>query len=136
MPTINPIPNTNFFKGFRLSGSDDSATHAPTGIWAEPEERCRLAAAYTNLATVLKKRGDLTQAEQMQREALNIFERLGNKEGVATVYNNLGETYQKQNQRKKAREMWTKARDIFSVVGLPDKVKLVQDNLDDFEKKS
>ncbi|MCH9002486.1 MAG: tetratricopeptide repeat protein, partial [Planctomycetes bacterium] len=45
-----------------------------------------MANGYGNLGLIFLKRGDLDDAEKMQRKAMEIEKRLGRQEGIATTY--------------------------------------------------
>lgn len=85
----------------------------------------------TNHAT----RGDLDQAEQMHRKALEIDKRLGNQEGMAQEYGNIGSILLKRNNKEGARGLWMKARQIYSTMGVRDKLTLVRSMLDELDAK-
>jgi len=57
--------------------------------------------------------GELDKAEQMLNKALQINEKLGRLEGMATDYGNLGIIYLTKGELNKAEEMQNKALDIY-----------------------
>ena len=89
-----------------------------------------MANDYGNLGVIYGKRGDLEQAEQMLRKALEIDEQLGRMEGMAISLANLGRIAEQRGNVTKARELWTKARELFRQMDIPSEVAKVQDRLD------
>jgi tetratricopeptide (TPR) repeat protein len=71
-----------------------------------------VAGAYGDLGMVDKTLAELVQAEAMGKEALEINEALGNKEGMAKAYGNLGRVYQNSGDLVQAEAMYKKVLEI------------------------
>ena len=89
-----------------------------------------MANQYGNLGLIYEKRGDLDEAEKLQRKGLDIDEKLGRLEGMAIGYGNLGSVFAKRGDLDEVRRLWTKARDQFAQIGMPHMVERVQGWLD------
>ncbi|MEA1951114.1 MAG: tetratricopeptide repeat protein, partial [Planctomycetota bacterium] len=76
-----------------------------------------IAAAYGNLGLIYRTRGDFGRAEEMHRKSLEIFERLGQQEGMAGQYGNLGLIYRTRGNLGWAEEMHRKALEINERLG-------------------
>jgi Flp pilus assembly protein TadD len=85
-----------------------------------------LAKAYGNLGNVLYTRGDLDGAEAMHRKSLEIEERLGRPEGMASDYGSLGLVLRTRGDLDGARRLWQRSLELFQQVGMPHRVELVQ----------
>ena len=70
-----------------------------------------------NLALIYLTRGDLDRAEQMHRKALEIDEKLGRLEGMASDYGNLGLIYLTRGDLDRAEQMHRKALRIDEKLG-------------------
>ena len=70
-----------------------------------------------NLGLVYQTRGDLNKAEQMLKKSLEIEEKLGRLEGMASDYGNLGLIYLTRGDLDKAEQMHTKALTINEKLG-------------------
>ncbi len=70
-----------------------------------------------NLGLIYKTRGDLDQAETMHRKALEIEEKLGWLEGMASPYGNLGLIYQARGELDQAEAMHRKSLEIHEKLG-------------------
>jgi hypothetical protein len=66
----------------------------------------------------------------MHRKSLEIEEKLGRLEGMASDYANLGVVREARGDVAGARHYWVKARDLFARIGMPHMVKQVQEWLD------
>jgi hypothetical protein len=66
----------------------------------------------------------------MQKQALEINERLGRLEGMAYAHGNLGIYQRDRGDENEARRHLTEARDLFSKIGMPHMIKEVQSLLD------
>lgn len=53
---------------------------------------------------------NLTLAEQVLRDAFEIYNRIGNRKGIATTYNRLGEVEMARGKLKEAKELFEKAQ--------------------------
>ena len=97
----------------------------------DPLGRIRWASDYSNLANVMKIRGDLDGAEAMCRRALEIDEKLGSLEGMANQYGNLGIVMKTRGDLDGARTMWRKSRDLYAKLGAQHMVDRVQGWIDE-----
>ena len=89
------------------------------------------AAISGNLGLIYRTRGDLDNADNLHRKALEIEEKLGWLEDMASQYANLGLVYQMRGDLVTAQNLWTKARDLFEQIGMPQMmVERVQSWLD------
>ncbi|MHC4540155.1 MAG: tetratricopeptide repeat protein [Planctomycetota bacterium] len=70
-----------------------------------------------NLGLIYQTRGDLDKAEQMLTKSLEIEEKLGRLEGMASQYGNLGLIYRTRGDLDKAEKMHTKALEIEEKLG-------------------
>ncbi len=75
------------------------------------------AAAYGNLGLLHKTRGDLDEAERMYKQALEINEALGRKEGMASNYGNLGNLYRTRGELDAAEKMYKQSLEIEEALG-------------------
>ena len=73
----------------------------------------------------------LVQVEMMHRKSLEIEEKLGRLEGMASDYGNLGLIYETRGDLKEARTLWTRARDLYEKIGMEHMVAKIQNWLDD-----
>ena len=87
------------------------------------------AIAYGNLGVIYRIRGELDQAEEMQREALEINEQLGRREGMATAYGSLGNIYRIRGELDQAEEMHRKALEISEQLGSREGMAIAYGNL-------
>jgi len=87
------------------------------------------AAISGNLGLIYQTRGDLDKAEQMQRKALEIDQKLGWLEGMASQYCNLGLIYQTRGDLDKAEQMVRKSLEICEKLGLLEGVSRQYGNL-------
>src|SRR5207244_2993932 len=78
----------------RLSQAEDMFTHLLT-ISEFAGDKWK-AVAFGRIGLVHRKRGHLSQAEQMHKTAMEIHERLGNLIGVATDLRDLGQIYRRR----------------------------------------
>ena len=81
------------------------------------DDSARQAQLIGNLGLVYRKRGDLDQAEAMHRKSLEIEEKLGRLEGMASEYGNLGNVMQTRGDLDGAEEMYRKALEIDEKLG-------------------
>jgi hypothetical protein len=70
----------------------------------------------------------------MHRKSLEIEEKLGRLEGMASDYSNLGTVEKRRGKFEWAREMWLKSRDLYAQLGAQHMVARVQGWLDDLPK--
>ena len=66
----------------------------------------------------------------MLEKSLEIEEKLGLLEGMASNYANLGVVYETRGEVDKARAYWEKSRDIFAGMGVEHMVEKVQGWID------
>ncbi len=90
--------------------TEEFLDHAP----ADSEGRSVL---FGNLGLVRRTRGDLDGAEEMHRKALEIDEKLGRLEGMASDYGNLGILRFTRGDLDGAEEMYRKALEINEKLG-------------------
>ena len=67
----------------------------------------------------------------MYRKGLEIDEKLGRLEGMASKYGNLGLVFRTRGDLEEARKLWTKARDLYAKIGIPHMIEEVQGWLDE-----
>ncbi len=82
-----------------------------------------------DLGLIYRTRGELDKAEQMHRQALEIDEKLGRREGVANQYTNLGLIYQTRGELDKAEQMHRQALEIDEKLGRPEGMAAQYGNL-------
>ena len=70
-----------------------------------------------NLGLIYRTRGDLDPAEDMHQKALEINEKLGRLEGMASQYGNLGAIYQTRGDLDQAEDMHQKSLKIEKKLG-------------------
>ncbi len=70
-----------------------------------------------NLGLIYRWRGDIETAEQMCKKSLEIEEKLGRLESMASTYNNLGAIYQMRGDLDKAEQMYNEALEINEKLG-------------------
>jgi len=73
-----------------------------------------------NLGLIYRTRGELDKAEEMHKKALEIEERMGRLEGMASDYGNLGLVYRRRGDLDKAEEMHNKSLEIAGKLGLQE----------------
>jgi tetratricopeptide (TPR) repeat protein len=77
-----------------------------------------LAASLNNLGLAHHRRGDLDQAAAYFERGLEIFERIGNRHGLARSYDNLGQVYMDKEEREKAMDYLKKAVAILAEISV------------------
>ena len=85
-----------------------------------PADEGVAATSYGNLGLVLRTRGDLEGAEAMFRKSLEIEERLGRPEGMASAYGNLGLVLRTRGDLDGAEAMFRKSLEINERLGRPE----------------
>ncbi len=75
------------------------------------------AIAYGNLGIIAKTHGDLDEAEQLHRKSLEIDEKLGNLEGMASDYGNLGNVAKSRDELDEAERLYRMALEINEELG-------------------
>ncbi len=85
------------------------------------------ATAYGNLGILLRTRGDLEGAEAMHRKSLEIEEKLGRPEGVASAYGNLGIVLATRGDLEGAEAMYRKS--LEEQLGRPEDMANAYGNL-------
>ncbi len=73
-----------------------------------------------NLGIVHRMRGDLNEAERMQRRSLELSERLGSLEGIAASYGNLGNIHMTRGDLAEAERMYRESLAIEERLGRPE----------------
>ncbi|MCX5636953.1 MAG: tetratricopeptide repeat protein, partial [Planctomycetota bacterium] len=82
------------------------------------------------LGLLYKTRGQLDEAEEMHKKALEINEKLGQLEGMARDYGNLGLLYEERGDIEKAIEHWEKSRDLYKKIGINHEAEQMQGRID------
>jgi len=82
-----------------------------------------------NLGLIYETRGDLDQAEKMHKKSLEIEEKLGRLEGMASQYGNLGLIYQTRGDLDQAEKMYRKVLKIEEDLRRPDSIANTYGNL-------
>ena len=75
------------------------------------------ARAYRGLGVISQTRGDLEQAEELQRKSLQIHEELGHRRGLAACYGSLGVISQTRGDLEQAEELQRKSLQIHEELG-------------------
>jgi tetratricopeptide (TPR) repeat protein len=75
------------------------------------------ASVRSNLGIVYRMRGDLDKAGEMHERALEIYKKIGHKEGMTASYGNLGVIYEMRDDLDKAEEMTHKGLKIDEKLG-------------------
>jgi tetratricopeptide (TPR) repeat protein len=84
---------------------------------------------YRRLGVIYGTRGDLTQAENMQKQSLQLHTELGNKEGMAANYANLGNIYDTRGDLTQAENMHKQALQLSQELGNKDSMAINYGNL-------
>jgi len=85
-----------------------------------PEEaNSARAAALGDLGLVYRRRGDLEQAEELQKQCLEINRRINNRSGEATAANNLGNVYADRGCLERAEEQYKQALEAYRRIREP-----------------
>ena len=82
-----------------------------------------LSPALLNIGKVYAQRNDFLLAENYQKQALAIAEKLDSKRDMATALLNLASTYDKKGESDKALESYEKAKDISLSIDVPEELK-------------
>jgi len=114
---------------FNLGLLDAAISFSQRAIGYVEEGSEEKASLIGNLGLIYRRRGELDKAEQMQRKALEIDEKLGLLEGMASDYSNLGLIYRDRRELDKAEEMFNKSLKISKKFGLHDGMAKVYSNL-------
>ena len=100
-------------------GELDDAIAAYSKVLALGEAHA-IAAAYGNLGSVYKIRGDLDKAIDFYQKSLVMTEELGDMEGMAMDYGNLGNVYATRGFLDKAIEFYLKSLAITEKLGMKE----------------
>ena len=84
---------------------------------------------------MLYTRGNLEGAEQMYRRALEIDERLGRLEGMATTYRNLGNMLRTRGDLVRAEQMYRKALETAEQLGSLSRITQIKSLLDSLREQ-
>ena len=87
------------------------------------------AAVAGNLGVIYRTRGDLEQAEAMHRKSLEIEQKLGRLEGMASDYGNLGLIYKTRGDLEQAEAMHRKSLEISEKLGQLEGMAIQYGNL-------
>ncbi len=82
-----------------------------------------LSPALLNIGKVYAQRNDFLLAENYQKQALAIAEKLDSKRDMATALLNLASAYDKKGESDKALESYEKAKDISLSIDVPEELK-------------
>lgn len=82
-----------------------------------------LSPALLNIGKVYARRMDFMLAENYQKQALAIAEKLDSKRDMATAHINLAATYDSKGETSKALESYEKARIISESIDVPEELK-------------
>jgi tetratricopeptide (TPR) repeat protein len=88
-------------------------------IFQENGDRQGKANSLENLGLIVKKRGDLAEAERLHRESLAIRREIGDRQGEASSLINLGIIMNSKGQHDEERRMYTSAVRIQRKIGIP-----------------
>ncbi len=102
----------------RLRGDLDAARESYTHVLSEAPDDAWRAIAYGNLGIVADIRGDLDEAERLYRKSLEIEEKLGRLEGMASDYGNLGNIARTRGNLDEAERLYRKSLEIDEQLGL------------------
>jgi tetratricopeptide (TPR) repeat protein len=72
----------------------------------DPRDIVWKARALNRLGNIFKTREELDKAERTYRQSLDIFQKLGDEEGLASVYSDLGDWYQVRSDLTQAEAMY------------------------------
>jgi tetratricopeptide (TPR) repeat protein len=89
-----------------------------------------LAATCSSLAFVYRRAGRFDEAERMQRRSLEINERLGRLQAMASDYQHLGEIYKARGEVSLTRSMWTTALELYTRTGAATFATTIKNLLD------
>ncbi|MCP4594138.1 MAG: tetratricopeptide repeat protein, partial [bacterium] len=98
----------------RLDAAIDLSNRALELFSGDPVRTAMLSG---NLGVIHRTRGDLDRAEEMFRKSLEIEEKLGRLEGMASDYGNLGVIHRTRGDLDQAEEMHRKALEINEELG-------------------
>ncbi len=112
---------------YRLGNLDKAKEAYRRVLGLAGEDREIQAVAYGNLGLIYRIRGELDRAEEFHIKSLNIEEKLGRLEGMASDYGNLGNIYSIRGELDKAEEYWQKSLALFTKVGAKNKIAMVRE---------
>lgn len=90
---------------------------------SQPSEKVKqsllksLAEAFANIGYVYGKKGDIEKQIKYYHKGLEIYEVIGNKEGIANSLNSIGNKYYNQGDFTKAMDYWTRSLKIREEIG-------------------
>lgn len=90
-----------------------------------------MAFTYGYLGLIYCARGDLKEAEQLLRESLEIEERMGRSERMASAFSDLGLIHQRGGNLEEAERMLRNCLELFQRVGARDSAARVSAMLSD-----
>jgi len=90
---------------------------------AAPSPDERKPTNHSNLGMIYQAKGDLAQAEEQFRKALELAKPLGDKEAIASQLVKLANLYERQGDLTKASRYWRRARDLFAELDMPEMVR-------------
>ena len=76
-----------------------------------------LAITYKNMGAIYRHHGNYPKALEYDLNALDLYQKIGNKNGIASLLGNIGIVYWNQENYPKAREYYLKAFDINKETG-------------------
>ncbi len=107
-------------KAGQLDQAGQTYRHALAYLQDQPETdwtRTNISVIYYQLGMTAQDRGRLDEAEDWYRQALTIFEELGDRPGMASTYHQLGITAQRRGRLDEAEDWYRQALTIFEDLG-------------------
>jgi len=133
--------STNIGENYFQQGRDTLALEYFMNAIKGYEGSESLPEALRNIGKVYESRGDFTLAENYQKQALAIAEKINSKRDITTALLSLANTYQKKGDVKKALESFERAREMGAAIGVPEELKIaytglanIYSNLKDYKK--
>jgi tetratricopeptide (TPR) repeat protein len=107
---VQPLCNLGLF--------DEAIILSERALDAVKKNSAEQAIVLGNLGLIYRRRGELDKAEEAHKKSLEINDKFGLLEGIASQFGNLGNIYQIKGELGKAEEMHKKALGISEELGL------------------